>query len=125
MIKKTVLLIAVLILFFIGITALTVALLHRQYYAIIPSTERTVSGTIIDCALYPEEITSWYSVTRSQIGIDPDQCEECSICYGHYYAVSGHCTDSAERGDSVILTLAQERGTGYDVVIGFTPQNKN
>jgi polygalacturonase len=58
-------------------------------------------------------------------GIDPDHCEECSICYDHYFTVSKHCTDSCNRGESVILTVAKERGTGMYVVTRIVPQKEN
>ena len=123
--KKTILSISVLILLLAGITALTVSLLCRQYYAIIPGTEKTYRGTIIDTAMYPHEINEVFSIARFQIGIDPDHCEECSICYDHYFTVSKHCTDSCNRGESVILTVAKERGTGMYVVTRIVPQKEN
>ena len=119
--KKPFLLLSALILLFVGAFALTAKHYKQQYYAIIPDTEKTYQGTIIDCAMYPHEINAWYSIARSQIGIALDNCETCSVCYDHYFTVSKHCTDAYDLGDSVILTVAQERGTGQDVVIRITP----
>ena len=123
--KRSILILLSLFLLLIGGTALIAIAAHHAYYSIIPDTEKTYSGTIIDTALYPHEITEVYSTPRSQIGIDLDDCEECSICYNHYFTVSKHCTDSCNRGESVILTVAKERGTGMYVVTRIVPQNKD
>ena len=119
--KKTVLILSALLLSVIGGLALIAHLYIQQYYAIIPDTEKTYQGTVVDSYLYPHEINEWYSAARSQIGIEPDNCDTCSVCYGHYFTVSEHCNDSCNCGDSVILTVAKERGTGENVVIRITP----
>ncbi len=123
--KRSILILLSLFLLLIGGMALIAIAAHHAYYSIIPDTEKTYSGTIIDTALYPHEITEVYSTARSQIGIDLDDCKECSICYNHYFTVSKHCTDSRNLGESVILTVAKERGTGMYVVTRIVPQNKD
>ncbi|MBE6658738.1 MAG: hypothetical protein E7604_09865 [Ruminococcaceae bacterium] len=123
--KRSILILLSLFLLLICGMALIAIAAHHAYFSIIPDTEKTYSGTIIDTALYPQEITEVYSTARSQIGIDLDVCEECSICYNHYFTVSKHCTDSCNRGESVILTVAKERGTGMYVVTRIVPQNKD
>lgn len=123
--NKRVLLCSVLLVFLlIGSAVLIAGLYWQSYYSIIPDTEKTYSGTIIDTALYPHEITEVYSTARSQIGIDLDDCEECSICYDHYFTVSKHCNDSYNRGESVIVTVAKERGSDMYVIISITTQNE-
>ncbi len=123
--KRVILFPVLLVFLLIGSTALIAALYWQSYYSIIPNTEKTYSGTIIDTALYPHEITEVYSTARRQIGIDLDDCKECSICYNHYFTVSKHCTDSYDRGESVILTVAKERGTRMYVVTRIVPQSKD
>ena len=123
--KRSILILLSLVLLLIGGMALIAIAAHHAYYSIIPDTEKTYSGTIIDTALYPQEITEVYSTARSQIGIDLDDCKECSICYNHYFTVSKHCTDPRNPGESVILTVAKERGTGMYVVTRIVPQNKD
>ena len=123
--KRSILILLSLFLLLICGMALIAIAAHHAYFSIIPDTEKTYSGTIIDTALYPHKITGVYSTARSQIGIDLDVCEECSICYNHYFTVSKHCTDSCNRGESVILTVAKERGTGMYVVTRIVPQNKD
>ncbi len=122
--KHVILFSVVLLFLLIGSTALIAVLYWQSYYSLIPDSEKTYSGTIIDTALYPHEITEWYSITRSQIGIDLDHCEECSICYDHYFTVSKHCNDSYNRGESVIVTVAKERGSDMYVIISITTQNE-
>lgn len=123
--NKRVLLCSVLLVFLLIGSAVLIAVLYWQsYYSIIPDTEKTYSGTIIDTALYPHEITEVYSTARSQIGIDLDNCDECSICYNHYFTVSKHCSDSYDHGESVIVTVAKERGSDMYVIVSITPQNE-
>ena len=119
--KKTVLLLSALILLCIGGFVLIAKFSVQQYYSIIPDTEKTYRGTIIDSAMYSHEINEWHSIARSQLGIELDDCDTCSVCYDHYFTVSEHCTDAYDRGQSVILTVAKERGTGQDVIIRITP----